>query len=151
VPYALFQNAANVGLQGGVFARHEQLGTFFAYLAPHGQLELYSIFLAAGAGLLLFWAWVAPGPRTRTRALAEDGRAFFTLVIGLMLSLAVSGVIEGFVTRQPWPWWLKAGISTIALAAMLVYQWVIGRRAYRAGQTGDLEEFEAGARELVAG
>ncbi|MCU1412856.1 MAG: hypothetical protein JWN80_196, partial [Microbacteriaceae bacterium] len=38
----------------------------------------------------------------------------------------------------------------VALAGFLFYQWVIGRRAYRAGETGDLEQFEAGARRIVA-
>ena len=68
-----------------------------------------------------------------------------------MLALLVSGIIEGYVTRQDWPWVIKIGIGSVALAAFLVYQWVLGGRAYRAGETGDLEEFEAGARQLVAG
>jgi hypothetical protein len=72
-------------------------------------------------------------------------------VIGLIAALFVSGVIEGFVTRQPWPWPIKIGIGTLALAAFLTYQWVVGRRAARAGETGDLDEFEAGAKQLVAG
>ena len=46
---------------------------------------------------------------------------------------------------------IKIGIGTIALSAFLVYQWVVGGRAARAGETGDLEEFESGARQLVAG
>ena len=99
----------------------------------------------------IFWSWIAPGHRGRLRALAEDGRAYFTIVVGLAISLFVSGIIEGFVTRQPWPWPIKIGIGTVALAAFLTYQWVVGRRAARAGETGDLEEFEAGAKQLVAG
>ncbi len=64
----------------------------------------------------------------------------------------MSGVIEGFVTRQDWPWPIKIGIGTVALTAFLLYQWVSRPRARTArGETGDLEEFEAGARELVAG
>jgi hypothetical protein len=66
------------------------------------------------------------------------------------VALLVSGIIEGFVTRQDWPWPLKIGIGTIALAAFVVYQWVVGRRAVRAGETGDLEEFETGTRRIVS-
>lgn len=150
VPYAILSNAMNVGISAGLMADQGRLDQFFLYIAPHGQLELYSIFVAGAAGLMIFWSWVAPGARTRGQALARDGRALVTVAVGLMLSLLVSGVIEGFVTRQPWPWPVKIGIGTVALVGFLAYQWVLGGRAHRAGQTGDLDEFEAGATQLVA-
>jgi len=150
VPYAILSNAMNVGISAGLMADQGRLDQFFLYIAPHGQLELYSIFVAGAAGLMIFWSWVAPGARTRGQALAQDGRALVTIAVGLMLSLLVSGVIEGFVTRQAWPWPIKIGIGTVALLGFLAYQWVLGGRAHRAGQTGDLDEFEAGAAQLVA-
>jgi len=150
-PYLLFQNAQNLGLSAAVLGSQGNLDTFFLYIAPHGQLELYSVFTGGAAGIAIFWSWIAPGARTRSAALADAGRSLFTVAIGLIGALLVSGIIEGFVTKQPWPWPIKIGIGTVALAAFLLYQWVLGRRAYRAGQTGDVEEFEAGARQLVAG
>ena len=149
--YMVFGNAQSTGVSAAIMGQYGRIDHFFLYIAPHGQLELYSIFTAASAGMLIFWAWVAPGARTRSQALAENGRAFFTIVIGLILSLAVSGFIEGFVTRQPWPWWIKIGIGTVALAGFLAYQWVLGRRAHRGGETGDLSEMDAGARSITAG
>jgi uncharacterized membrane protein SpoIIM required for sporulation len=151
VPYVVLNNAMNVGVSAGIMAEQGRLEYFFLYILPHGQLELYAIFVAGGAGLMIFWSWVAPGARTRGQALAQDGRALVTVAVGLVLALLVSGVIEGFVTRQPWPWAIKIGIGTVALAGFLFYQWVVGGRAHRAGETGDLDEFEAGATELVAG
>ncbi len=151
VPNVIVQNAMALGQSAAVLEKFDRLGDFFLYISPHGQLELYSVFLAAAAGLMIFWAWIAPGARTRAAAIAEDGRALFTIVIGLVLTLLISGFIEGFITRQDWPWVIKIGIGTIALAVVLVYQWVVGGRAYRAGETGDLDEFEAGARQIVAG
>lgn len=150
-PYLLFMNAQSLGMTAAIMIEYDRLDVFFLYIAPHGQLELYAIFVAGATGIRIAWSWVAPGARTRAQALAEDGRAFFTVVVGLILALLVSGVIEGFVTRQPWPWPIKIGIGSVALLGFLAYQWVLGRRAYRAGETGDLEEFEAGARQLVAG
>jgi uncharacterized membrane protein SpoIIM required for sporulation len=148
--YLLFSNAVGLGVDAAVMAEFGKLPTFFLYISPHGQLELYSLFTSLAAGLLLFWAWVAPGARTRRQAIAEDGRAFFTIVFGLVLSLLCSGIIEGTVTRQPWPWPVKIGIGTVALAAFLVYQWVGGSRAHRLGQTGDLGEAEVGARQIIS-
>jgi uncharacterized membrane protein SpoIIM required for sporulation len=150
VPFVIASNAQNLGFSAGVMHEFDRLDQFFLYISPHGQLELYSIFLAAAAGMLIFWSWIAPGARTRRQALAEDGRAFFTIAVGLVLALAVSGLIEGYVTRQDWPWPIKIGLGTLALGLFLVYQWGWGRRAFRAGQTGDLGEFDAGSRQIVS-
>lgn len=149
-PYILLQNASNVGTTGGVMVAYGRADTFFLYIAPHGLLELTSVFVAAGAGMRIFWAWIAPGARTRGQALAEDGRALFTIAIGLTISLFVAGLIEGFITPSSLPWPVKIGIGAIALAAFLVVMLVVGRRAARSGETGDLTEFAAGARRLVA-
>ncbi|MGL4339585.1 MAG: stage II sporulation protein M [Rhodoglobus sp.] len=150
-PYLLFTNAQSIGMTGALMNQFDRLDVFFLYIAPHGQLELYSIFVAGAAGMHIFWAWIAPGARTRAQALSEEGRALFTVVVGLILALLVSGLIEGFVTRQEWPWPIKIGIGTIALGGFLFYQLLVGGRAARAGETGDLEEFEAGTKQLVAG
>lgn len=151
VPNVILQNAMGLGQSAAIMNEFGRLPDFFLYISPHGQLELYSVFLAAAAGVLIFWSWIAPGARTRGQALAEDGRALFTIAIGLAITLLLSGLIEGFVTRLDWPWVIKIGIGTGALASVVFYQWVLGGRAFRAGQTGDLDEFEAGARRLIAG
>uniref|UniRef100_A0A942T8L0 Stage II sporulation protein M n=1 Tax=Neobacillus citreus TaxID=2833578 RepID=A0A942T8L0_9BACI len=151
VPFSLSQNAISLGVSAAIMHSEGRLGDFFLYISPHGQLELYSVFLAAAAGLMVFWSWIAPGQRTRAQALAEDGRALITIAVGLALTLLLSGIVEGTVTRQDWPWPVKIGIGTVALAAVLWYQWVLGGRAFRAGERGDLEEFERGATALTAG
>ncbi len=151
VPYVILQNAQGLGTTTAVMFSYGEGGTFFSYILPHGLLELTAIFVAAAAGLRISWAWIAPGARTRGQALAEDGRALITVAMGLVLVLLVSGIIEGFVTPQPWPVPLKIAIGAAALAAFLFYMVVVGGRAVRAGATGDLDEFEAGGRRIVAG
>lgn len=151
VPFVILQNAQNLGITAAVMFAYDEADTFFLYIAPHGLLELTCVFVAAAAGLRIFWAWVAPGPRTRGAALADDARALFAVAIGLVFFLLVAGVIEGFVTPAPWPWPVKIGIGALALAALLAYMLVLGGRAARAGETGDLEAFDAGARRVTAG
>ncbi|GHD42724.1 stage II sporulation protein M [Mycetocola manganoxydans] len=151
VPYVILMNAQNLGVTAAVLFSFGHGDTFFLYIAPHGMLELTAIFVAGAGGLRIFWAWVAPGNRTRGQALAEDARSLFTVAIGLVLVLLVAGILEGFVTPQPWPWPVKIGLGALALGAFLFYMLVLGRRAYRAGETGDLTAFEAGASRLYAG
>lgn len=151
VPYVVLQNAVGIGTAAGVMFAYGRGDVLFSYIVPHGLLELTSVFVAAAAGLRIFWSWIAPGARTRAQALAEDGRALFTVAIGCAISLFVSGLIEGFVTPSGLPVWAKIGIGALALAAFLAYMLVLGRRAVRAGQTGDLGEYDAGARRVIAG
>ncbi|RKS72558.1 putative membrane protein SpoIIM required for sporulation [Motilibacter peucedani] len=145
--WVLLQNALNVGVSGGLLAREGGLGTFFSYILPHGMLELTSIFVAAGAGLRLGWAWVAPGRRTRATALGVEGRAMAAVALGLVPVFAVAGTIEGFVT--PSGLWspVKLAIGALALGGFLAYVGVLGSRGARAGETGDLLADE-GAAEL---
>lgn len=149
--WAMIQNAVNVGAVGGLMAAYGQLGLFFRLISPHGLLELTSIFVAGGAGLKTFWTMVSPGNRPRSQALAAEGRSLITLSIGLTLTLALSGAVEGFVTGSSLPWGVKIALGTLALALVVAYVAVLGRRAVQAGQTGDLEEAEAGYAVAYAG
>nr|WP_246803664.1 stage II sporulation protein M [Cellulomonas hominis] len=149
--YVLAQNAVNVGATGGMMAAHGSLDVFLTLIAPHGLLELTAIFVAGAAGLRLCWTWVDPGGRPRGRALAEEGRSTITVAIGLVGALALSGLVEGFVTGSSLPWWLKIVVGAVALAAFWTYTIALGRRAVREGETGDLEEDAAGYAVAVAG
>lgn len=147
----LIQNAVGVGTAAAVMFAFDRGDVFVLFILPHGLLELTCIFVAGAAGLHIFWAWVAPGPRTRLEALAVAGRSLATIAIGMLLALLVSGIIEGFVTAQPWPWPVKIGIGAAALAGFLFYMLFVGGRASREGETGDLTESEAGTPTLVSG
>lgn len=149
--YVIVQNAFVVGVSAAIMTVHDRLDVMVLYILPHGMLELTSIFVAAAAGLHLFWAWVAPGHRTRGAALAQEGRALATVAIGLVFALFLSGLVEGFVTGWSLPWPIKIGIGAAALGVFLVYMLLVGRRAYRRGERGDLLEYEAGTPQLTAG
>ncbi|MCL2850458.1 MAG: stage II sporulation protein M, partial [Micrococcales bacterium] len=127
------------------------LAMFFQLILPHGLLELTAVFVAGAAGLRIFWAWLAPGPRPRGQALAAAGRSLFTTVLGLVVVLAVSGLIEGFVTGSSLPWWTKVAIGAVALAGFWTYVLTLGRRAAHDGSTGDLEPDRAGYAVATAG
>lgn len=145
VPYILFQNAMGIGISGGLMAYHGHIDTFFIYILPHGFMELTSIFIAGAAGLRIFWAWVAPGPRRRVEALGAEGRSLMSVALGLVFILLVSGLVEGFVTPSALPPWLRLGIGLCVVAGYWVYTLVLGGRAVARGDTGDLARYEAGA------
>lgn len=149
---ALMQNAVGLGQSAAVLMEFDRGDVFLLHILPHGLLELTCIFVAVAAGLHIFWAWVVPGPMTRLESLAKAGRSLATVVVGLILGLALSGLVEGFVTgQQSWPWPVKIGIGAVALGVFLFYMLWFGRRATLAGEDGDLTEHERGSTQLVAG
>lgn len=135
----LFLNALNLGNAAAVMSEAGYLDLFFQLILPHGLLELTCVFVAGGAGLKLFWAWIDPAGRPRGRALAEEGRALMTVALGLALALGVSGVVEGFVTPSTLPWPVKIAIGAVPFLAFWAYVLVVGREAVRRGETGDLD------------
>jgi uncharacterized membrane protein SpoIIM required for sporulation len=145
VLWILFQNVLNVGVGIGLMTSAGRLDTFLGLILPHGLLELTAVFVAAGTGLRLGWTVIDPGPRSRRTALAEEGRAAIGMAIGLALVLFVSGAVEGFVTPSGLPTWARIGIGIAVELAFLAYVYVLGGRAARAGETGDLETAERSA------
>ena len=139
VVFVLWQNLLNLAMIGSIMVRHDRGSLFFGLILPHGLLELTAVFVAAGVGLRLFWSWVSPGHLTRARSLATEGRSAGGVAMGLAAVLLVSGIIEAFVTPSGLPTWGRVGIGIAAEVAFLAYVFGPGRRASRAGWTGDID------------
>ncbi|MFJ4576614.1 stage II sporulation protein M [Streptomyces sp. NPDC088846] len=145
VVWILFLNVLNLGVGIGLMSSASRLDTFLGLVLPHGLLELTAVFVAAGTGLRLGWTVIDPGPHTRRSALAQQGRAAIGMAIGLALVLFVSGLIEGFVTPSGLPTWGRITIGITAELAFLAYVYVLGGRAARAGDRGDIDPTERSA------
>jgi uncharacterized membrane protein SpoIIM required for sporulation len=144
--YVLGQNILNVGIDGGAMVAYGRSGEFFGLILPHGLLELTAVFIAAGAGMRIGWAFIAPGPGlSRSRSAAEAARSAMLVALGLVVVLLVSGVIEAFVTPSPLPTAARIAIGFIAWAGFLGYVWVFGRRAQERAASADLDEEMSGA------
>lgn len=144
VVWVLYNNILNVAIVGALMIRHGRADVFFGLISPHGILELTCVFVAAGAGLRIFWAWVEPGARTRARAVAEQARAAMSVALGLVVVLLICGLIEAFVTPSPLPTWARVGIGVAAEIAFFAYVFTFGKWAVRRGETGDVAADQAG-------
>jgi uncharacterized membrane protein SpoIIM required for sporulation len=139
----LWYNIENVGLIGGVMVGNGRADIFFGLILIHGLLELTAIFIAAGVGLRIGWAWIAPGPdRTRVQVLAERARSGMVVALGLALVLLVSGLVEAFVTPAPVPIPVKLGFGTLVWLGFLAYLVGFGRRAALAGRDADVDPLD---------
>ncbi|MDG4793173.1 stage II sporulation protein M [Micromonospora sp. WMMD1082] len=130
VGYLLWQNVVNIGVVGGVMVSYGRADVFFGLITPHGLLELTGVFVAAGVGLRIGWAWIAPPEQlTRGQAVARAGRDGILVALGLVVLFAVSAVIEAFVTPAPLPTPLRIAIGATAWLAFLAYTTLPALRA----------------------
>ena len=150
VVLGLISNAFNVGLSGAALIHYGHGQDFFFYILPHGVPELSCIFLAAGAGLKIFTAWIIPRNMTRAQALAAEGRALITVGLGLVIFLFLSGLIEGFITPSNLPFGVKMIFGAALTVGVVIYAILLGRPAAAAGITGDLREEQTGYRVVTA-
>jgi uncharacterized membrane protein SpoIIM required for sporulation len=140
--FILVTNGANIGQAAGVFAAVGEQAKFYGLILPHGLLELSAIVVAGGAGLAIGWAIIDPGERTRSEALAEQGRRSAVIALGLMLAFIVAGTIEGFVTPSGLATSMRITIGAAVFVAFWTYVLILGRRAASLGYTGAFGEHE---------
>ncbi|MGA8331649.1 MAG: stage II sporulation protein M [Mycobacterium sp.] len=140
IPFVLWANAANLGVVSGLMLSAGKGDVLLGLLIPHSLLEMTAVFLAGAAGMRLGWSVIAPGDRPRGQVIAEQGRAVVSVAVGLTVVLLVSGAIEAFVTPSALPTFLRIGIGFAAEAGFLGYVAFFGRRAVRAGDTGDIAD-----------
>lgn len=140
IPYVLFENAANLGVVGGLMFDAGKGDVFLGLLLPHGLLELTAVLLAGAVGMRLGWSVVSPGDRPRGQVLAEQGRAVVSVAVGLVVVLLVSGLIEALVTPSPLPTFARIAIGGVAELTFLAYVIHFGRKASLAGETGDVDD-----------
>ncbi len=99
--FILAYNGLNIGAIGTLVGQNNLAYPFWAFVFPHGSLELPAIFFAGGAGLLIARAILFPGKYRRIDALKFYGNKAAQLVFGIVPMLIIAGTIEGFFSPSP--------------------------------------------------
>lgn len=99
--YMMVFNGLLIGAVGTLVGQNNLAYPFWAFVFPHGSLELPAIFFAGGAGFLLAKAILFPGKYRRRDALKFYGSQAVELVFGIVPMLFIAGTIEGFFSPNP--------------------------------------------------
>lgn len=100
---------------------------FWAFVSPHGVIELPAIIISGAAGMLLGWALVDPGEYSRLDALRLAGREAAVIMLGVVSFLAVAGVVEGLFSPAVTPPSLKFAVAALLAAGFWSYLLLPGR------------------------
>ncbi len=102
--YTIFILAFNglfIGAIATLVGKNNLAYPFWAFVFPHGSLELPAIFLAGAAGLLIGKAMIFAGQYKRIDALKQNGTKAAQLLFGIIPMLIIAGTIEGFFSPSP--------------------------------------------------
>lgn len=127
----MFQNGVLMGASAAIVESNGRLANFLGFVSPHGAIELGAIFLSAAAGMLLGWALIMPGRRTRKEALRRAAFDVVVLVVGAACMLVLAALFETFVAPLPVPNVLKylvGGVNAILLGLYVLYGVLLRRR-----------------------
>ncbi len=119
--WIILTNGLMVGGLGAIYAKAGFGPDFWATIAPHGVIELTSIQIAGGAGLLLAAGYLRPGRARRADALVAAARRAVTLVLGVAMLLCIAGTIEGFVSPLRLSIPIRGGIGAFTAVALFAY------------------------------
>jgi uncharacterized membrane protein SpoIIM required for sporulation len=120
--YILTFNGLLIGAIASLVGQNNLGYPFWAFVFPHGSLELPAIFLAGAAGLLIARGILFPGKYKRI-----DGIKFYSfkaaqLVFGIIPMLIIAGVIEGFFSPSTlFPEGIKYLVGMGIFALLIMY------------------------------
>lgn len=120
--FLLAFNGLSIGAVATLVGQNNLAYPFWAFVFPHGSLELPAIFFAGGAGLLIARAILFPGKYRRIDALKLYGNRAVQLVFGIVPMLIIAGTIEGFFSPSPLvPAPLKYLVGIVLFVLLIVY------------------------------
>ncbi|MGK7958081.1 MAG: stage II sporulation protein M, partial [Crocosphaera sp.] len=120
--FVLFYNGLLIGSVATLVGQNNLAYPFWAFVFPHGSLELPAIFLSGSAGLLIAKALLFPGNYKRADAFKIYGLQAAQLVFGIVPLLFVAGIIEGFFSPNPSvPDPLKYVVGLLLLILLIQY------------------------------
>lgn len=122
--WGLVTNGIHLGTIAVLVGQTRMAREFWAFVVPHGALEIPAILIGGGAGFILGAALLFPGDLTRKDALVAHGRVAVKLVVGCVPVLVIAGIIEAFFSPLP-PATMPPGTKFLVGAAifglLLVY------------------------------
>jgi uncharacterized membrane protein SpoIIM required for sporulation len=120
--FLMWINGLSIGAIATLVGKYGLAYPFWAFVFPHGALELPAIFISGGAGLLLAKAILFPGQYRRIDQLKQLGSKSIQLMFGVVPMLFMAGIIEGFFSPSPVvPSSLKYLTGTVLFGFLVIY------------------------------
>jgi len=118
--FYLLYNGLVIGATAGHLTGLGYIDTFWGFISGHSAPELMAIMLSGAAGLMLGWALLAPGNKSRVRALQDAGQQAVKIIYGAALLFFLAAFIEAFWSSMTW---IEPTIKYIVGISLWVMLW----------------------------
>ena len=95
------------------------------WLSVHGTTELFAIILSAAAGMRIGTAIAFPGAKSRMSAARTAGQTGATVMVGVVIMLAIAGLLEGFARQLVTADTIRFAIGGTMLVIWLAYFYLL--------------------------
>ncbi len=122
--WMLFYNGVILGAVGTMYVLDGVTAFFFAWVGPHGALELPSIVFGGAAGVIAGRALLMPGNLSRRASLQRVLPSIWRIMAGTALALVFAGLIEGGFSQfssRSFAYPLKISVAAILFAGLMLY------------------------------
>jgi len=120
----LFYNGVMLGAIAMMYILDDVPLFFFAWVGPHGALEIPAIIFGAAAGLVAGRALLMPGPLSRAASLRRVLPSVWRMIIGTALTLVLAGLIEGSFSQfsaKTFPYAFKIAVAVLLFVGLMAY------------------------------
>ena len=127
--WMLFYNGVILGAVATSYALAGASGFFFAWVGPHGALELPAIIFGSAAGIRLGEALWMPGLMSRGSSLRSAFPTVWRILVAAALTLIFAGIIEGGFSQfssKTFPTPLKISVAIVLLVSLVSYLFIRG-------------------------
>jgi uncharacterized membrane protein SpoIIM required for sporulation len=120
----LFYNGVILGAVATMYILDGVPLFFFAWVGPHGALELPAIVFAGAAGLVAGRALLMPGSLSRAASMRRVLPSVWRIIIGTALTLVLAGLIEGSFSQfssRSFPYEAKIAVAALLFISLMTY------------------------------
>jgi uncharacterized membrane protein SpoIIM required for sporulation len=122
--WLLFYNGVILGAVAAMYILDDVPVFFFAWVGPHGALELPAIVFGAAAGLVGGRALLMPGDVSRGASLRAVLPGVWRMIVGTMLTLVLAGIVEGSFSQfssKSIPYPLKIAVAVVLFTGLMMF------------------------------
>jgi uncharacterized membrane protein SpoIIM required for sporulation len=123
----LFYNGVLLGALAAMYVIDGVHVFFFAWVGPHGALEIPAIVFGGAAGLRAGRALLLPGDLTVGSSLREAFPSIWRMMVAVAVLLVMAGAIEGSFsqfTAASFPYPIKIGVASALFVSLVVFLFV---------------------------